>query len=210
MNDEDEDELREDRKAQIVSRRYYHFILRSVRHSSWEEVSWICDPVLALVQRLIHTPSFYSAAIPFDKGLTVYYDYLVSQIGLQTWGPVLVHTLHCTQVKSHLTLQKRVCPCGRRWWIKVHQHIGEGNLLKPTKMCSLESGLWLLRYTRRPIPKMIKKKKRKEKKQEAFRECRHLHVGDLWMWCWPFDKVKNAEVIKYNVTFWQTLKSVIL
>ena len=23
------------------------------------------------------------------------------------------------------------------------------------------------------------------------------------MWCWPYGKVKNAEVIKYNFKFWQ-------
>ena len=29
------------------------------------------------------------------------------------------------------------------------------------------------------------------------------------MWCWPYDKVKNTEVIQSNVTFWQILWSVI-
>ena len=43
----------------------------------------------------------------------------------------------------------------------VHQYMREGNLLKPTKMCSLENGLWLLRYAGRPTPKMIKRWSRK-------------------------------------------------
>ena len=42
-----------------------------------------------------------------------------------------------------------------------HQRTREGNLLKPTKMCSLENGLWLLRYVERPTPKMIKRWSRK-------------------------------------------------
>ena len=33
---------------------------------------------------------------------------------------------------------------------------GKGNSLKPTKMCSFENGLWLLRCAGRPTPKMIK------------------------------------------------------
>ena len=37
----------------------------------------------------------------------------------------------------------------------------EGNSLKPTKMCSLENELWLLRYAWRPTPKMIKRWRRK-------------------------------------------------
>ena len=32
----------------------------------------------------------------------------------------------------------------------VHQHTREGNSSKPTKMCSLENGLWLLMYAGRP------------------------------------------------------------
>ena len=67
-------------------------------------------------------------------------------MGLKTGGPVSVHISHCTHVKSHLTLRKRVGPCGRWWLMTVHQYTREGNLLKPTKMCSLENGLWLLRY----------------------------------------------------------------
>ena len=51
MSESDEDESREDRKARIVSMRYYHFILRSVRYSSLGVVSCTCDPVLALGQR---------------------------------------------------------------------------------------------------------------------------------------------------------------
>ena len=77
-------------------------------------------------------------------------------MGLKTGGTVSVHTSHCTHVKSHLTLRKRVGPCGRWWWMTVHQYT-EGNSLKPTKMCSLENGLWLLRYAGRPTPKMIKR-----------------------------------------------------
>ena len=56
-----------------------------------------------------------------------------------------VHTLHSTHVKSHLTFRKRICLCGRWWWMTVHQYTREGNSLKPTKMCSLENGLWLLK-----------------------------------------------------------------
>ena len=33
-------------------------------------------------------------------------------------------------------------------------------LVKTTKMCSLKTGLWLLKYAGRPIPKMIKKNRR--------------------------------------------------
>ena len=74
----------------------------------------------------------------------------------KTGGPVSVHTSHCTHVKSHLTLRKRVAPCGCWWWVTVHQHT-RGSLLKPTKMCSLKNGLWLLKYAGRLTPKMIKR-----------------------------------------------------
>ena len=39
----------------------------------------------------------------------------------------------------------------------MHQNMREGNSLKPTKMCSLKNGLWLLRYAGRPTPKTINK-----------------------------------------------------
>ena len=68
-----------------------------------------------------------------------------------------MHTSHCTRVKSHVTLWKRVDPCGRWWWMTVHQHTWEGNSFKPMKMCSLENRLWLLRYAGRSTPKMIKR-----------------------------------------------------
>ena len=42
-------------------------------------------------------------------------------MGLKTGGPVYVHTSHCTHVKSHLTLRKRVDPCGWWCWMTVHQ-----------------------------------------------------------------------------------------
>ena len=35
------------------------------------------------------------------------------------------------------------------------------NLIKPTKMCSLKNGQWLLKYARKPNPKMIKRSGRK-------------------------------------------------
>ena len=40
-------------------------------------------------------------------------------------------------------------------------HTKEGNSLELTKMCSLENGLWLLRYAERLTPKMIKRWSRK-------------------------------------------------
>ena len=40
----------------------------------------------------------------------------------------------------------------------MHQHTREEKSIKPTKMCSLENGLWLLRYAGRPTPKKIIKK----------------------------------------------------
>ena len=51
-------------------------------------------------------------------------------MGLKTGGPMYVHTLHCTHVKSHL---KRVGTCGRGWWMTIHQHTREGNVLQPIK-----------------------------------------------------------------------------
>ena len=43
----------------------------------------------------------------------------------------------------------------------LHQHMREGNSLKPTNLCSLKNRLWLLRYVGRPTPKMIKRWTRK-------------------------------------------------
>ena len=43
----------------------------------------------------------------------------------------------------------------------VHQLTREGNSLKPTTMCSLENGLWLLKYAGRPIKKNVIKWSRK-------------------------------------------------
>ena len=49
-------------------------------------------------------------------------------------GPVSVHTLHFTYIKAHLALWKRVGPCGRWWWMTVHQHTREENSLIPIKI----------------------------------------------------------------------------
>ena len=57
--------------------------------------------------------------------------------GTYNRGPVSVHTSHWTQVKSHLPLWKRVGPCGRWWWMTVHQHMREGNSLKTRGVTSL-------------------------------------------------------------------------
>ena len=45
----------------------------SVRRSGLGVVSWTCDPVPALGQSSIPTPSAHSAAIPLGKGFTVHY-----------------------------------------------------------------------------------------------------------------------------------------
>ena len=60
-------------------------------------------------------------------------------MGLKTGGHVSVHTLHFIQV------HEKVGPCGQWWWMTVHQHTREGNSSKPTKMCSLKNGLWLIK-----------------------------------------------------------------
>ena len=41
-------------------------------------------------------------------------------------------------------------------WMTVHQYTREGSSLKPTKMCSLENRLQLLKYAGRPTPKLIR------------------------------------------------------
>ena len=108
------------------------------------------DPVLAEVP----TPVVHSAAIPLGKGITVH----LSLLGWdKTGGLVSVHTLHCTHVKSHLTLQKRVGPL---WRVMIDDNAPtheRRKLVKTYKMCSLENRLWLLRYAGRPTPKIIKK-----------------------------------------------------
>ena len=60
-------------------------------------------------------------------------------------GPVSVHTLHCTHIKPHLTLHKRVDPCDCDGGWQCTRISREGNSLKPTKICFLEKldcGCW--------------------------------------------------------------------
>ena len=45
--------------------------------------------------------------------------------------------------------------------VDQHIYMREGNLSKPTKMWSLENGLWMLKYAGRPTPKNDKKMKKK-------------------------------------------------
>ena len=72
-----------------------------------------------------------------------------------------VHILHCSHIKSHLTLWKRVGPCWQWWWMTVHQYTTEGNSLIPTKMCSHKNGLWLIKYVGRPNSENDKEWRRK-------------------------------------------------
>ena len=120
-------------------------------------------------------------------------------MGLKTGGPVSIHTSHCTRVKSHLTLPKRVGPIGRWWRVTVHQHI-KGNLLTLQICAPLEKGYgcWTMRKDIR-YWKNVKKKKKKKKK--AFRECRHLHVFDLDVWPWPYFKIKKAYFIRCHLLY---------
>ena len=61
--------------------------------------------------------------------------------GVSSQSPISVNSY--AYVKSHLTLHKRLGTCGRWWWMTVHQHLSEGNLLKHTKMCSkIGYGCW--------------------------------------------------------------------
>ena len=77
-------------------------------------------------------PAFILLQYPLVRDLL--YIAKSSWMGPKTGGPVSVHTLHCTHIKSHLTLKKkRVGPCGWWWWMTVHQHTREGNLLKTYK-----------------------------------------------------------------------------
>ena len=78
------------------------------------EPSWTYDPVLVLGRCSIHTPGAHSAAIPLCKGITVHYLVFSSDTLKQK-----VLCL-CTHVKSHLTLWKRVGPCGCWWWMTAH------------------------------------------------------------------------------------------
>ena len=81
-------------------------------------------------------------------------------MGLKTGGPVSMHTSHCTHIKSHHSSKKSrpLWPVMMNDSAPIHKR---RKLVKPTKMCSLENGLWLLRYAGRPSPKMIKRWSRK-------------------------------------------------
>ena len=127
--------------------------LYTVRRSGLGVVSWTCDPVLALGQRFDSRRSF--CCNPLGLGI---YCTLPSLLGwdLKQEVPCLCthHTAHTQDPISHF--EKRVGLHGWWWWMTVHQHTREGNLLNPTKMCSLKNRLCLLRYAERPTSKMTK------------------------------------------------------
>ena len=86
-----------------------------VRRSGLGVVSWTCDPVLALVQRFDSHSRRSFGCNSLGYGI---YCTLPSLLGwdlkVKTGGCVSVQTFHCTHIKSHLTLRKRVGvgPCG--------------------------------------------------------------------------------------------------
>ena len=79
---------------------------------------------------------------------------------LQLEDPCLC-THYTVKIPSHSKSSKKSRPLWSVMMETVHQHTSEGNSLKPTKKKKVlpHKGLWLLKYTERPTPNMIKKKK---------------------------------------------------
>ena len=82
---------------------------------------------------------------------------------------------------------------GQWWWMSMYKEEERRKLFNLTKM-------WLLKYAKRSTLK------KKQKKQEAFEERRHLHVCDLWQVIVTFSLsqelldylIKCYPVDKYN------------
>ena len=105
-------------------------------------VGQICDPVLALCQRFdSHSQSLFCCNT-LGKGINWELPSLL-RCDLKQFVYITLHWLHTHKIPL---FKKRVGHCDQSWWMTVHQHMNEENLLKPTKICSLKNGLWLLKY----------------------------------------------------------------